>query len=425
MEKAVHDVTLKSLLAAEQERQEHECNLIASENYASPAVLEASASVATNKYAEGYPGHRYYAGCAIVDKIEQIAIERAKKLFNAEHVNVQPHAGSQANLAVYYALLKPGDTILGMSLAEGGHLTHGHKVNFSGRLFNSVQYKVDPTTECLDYDEIERIALETKPKLIICGASAYARTIDFARFSAIAAKVDAYLLADIAHIAGLIAAGLHPNPFPHADVVTTTTHKTLRGPRGGMIMCKQAYAQEIDKAVMPGTQGGPFMHAIAAKAVAFHEALQPEFVTYQKQVIANAQALAAQLETRGYRMVTGGTDNHLLVVDVRSKQINGLIAEQVLQKIGITASRSCIPFDPEKPWITSGIRFGTPAITTRGMGTTEMADIAAYIDQAIMQRDNPETLEALRNKVMALCKAFPIYEASWVDTSSVQKQPTP
>lgn len=404
------DTKIQSLIAAEQERLENELNLIASENYASPAVLAATGSVLTNKYAEGYPQHRYYAGCRVVDEVEAIAIERAKQLFNAEHANVQPHAGSQANMAVYFALLQPGDTILGMSLAEGGHLTHGHKINFSGQFYTSVQYKVHPETELLDYDEIEELALEHKPKLIVCGASAYSRIIDFKRLSEIAKRVGAYLHADIAHIAGLIAAGLHPNPFPYADVVTSTTHKTLRGPRGGLILCKKELAQKIDKAIMPGTQGGPFMHVIAAKAIAFAEAQTPAFVEYQKQVIKNAQTLAYALQRKGFHIVSGGTDNHLFIVDVRSKQINGLQAQEILQKIGITASRSCIPFDPEKPWITSGIRFGTPAVTTRGMQQDEMQDLANYIDQALSNYESENMLAQLKQKVTALCKAFPIYE---------------
>ncbi len=403
------DPKINQLIQAEHERLEQELNLIASENYTSLAVLQATGSVMTNKYAEGYPGQRYYAGCNIVDQAENIARERAKKLFKAEHANVQPHAGSQANMAAYFALLEPGDTILGMSLAEGGHLTHGHKVNFSGQFYNSIQYKVHPETEQLDYDDIEKLALEHEPKLIVCGASAYSRIIDFERLGNIAKKVNAYLLADIAHIAGLVAAGLHPNPFPHADVVTTTTHKTLRGPRGGMILCKKELAQKIDKAIMPGTQGGPFMHVIAAKAVAFAEALTPAFVDYQKQIIANAQTLADELAKRGMRIVSGGTDNHLFIVDVRSKNINGLQAEQALQKIGITISRSCIPFDPEKPWITSGIRLGTPAVTTRGMCEDEMVDIALYIDQALTHHEDEATLAKLKIKVATLCKTFPIY----------------
>ena len=405
------DAKIQSLIAAEQERLENELNLIASENYTSPAVLAATGSVLTNKYAEGYPHQRYYAGCRVVDEVEAIAIERAKQLFNAEHANVQPHAGSQANMAVYFALMQPGDTILGMSLAEGGHLTHGHKINFSGQFYTSIQYKVNPETELLDYDEIEELALEHKPKLIVCGASAYSRIIDFKRLGEIAKKVGAYLHADIAHIAGLIAAGLHPNPFPHADVVTSTTHKTLRGPRGGLILCKKELAQKIDKAIMPGTQGGPFMHVIAAKAIAFAEAQTPAFVEYQKQIIKNAQTLAFALQKKGYHIVSGGTDNHLFIVDVRSKNINGHQAQEILQKIGITASKSCIPFDPEKPWITSGIRLGTPAVTTRGMMQDEMQDLAQYIDQAFTNYENEHTLAQLKQKVTALCKAFPIYQA--------------
>lgn len=410
------DCKVQSLITAEQERLEQELNLIASENYTSSAVMAATGSVLTNKYAEGYPHHRYYAGCRVVDEIEALAIERAKELFQAEHVNVQPHSGSQANMAVFFALLEPGDTILGMNLAEGGHLTHGHKINFSGKYYKSVQYKVHPETELLDYHEIEELALEHKPKLIICGASAYSRIIDFARLSDIAKKVGAYLLADIAHIAGLIAAGLHPNPFPYADVVTSTTHKTLRGPRGGLIMCKKELASAIDKAIMPGTQGGPFMHVIAAKAIAFAEAQTAEFVEYQKQVIKNAQTLAFALQKKGFHIISGGTDNHLFIVDVRSKQINGLQAQEALQKIGITASKSCIPFDPEKPWVTSGIRLGTPAVTTRGMKQEEMQELAGYIDQALTNYMNEGLLNQLKIKVSLLCKLFPIYRSTATST---------
>jgi glycine hydroxymethyltransferase len=410
MSKPNRDLLIEALINKEQQRLESELNLIASENYTSPEVMKVTGSVLTNKYAEGYSGHRYYAGCQVIDEVEELAIARAKQLFNTEHVNVQPHSGSQANMAVYFALLKPGDTILGMSLAEGGHLTHGHKVNFSGQFYNSVHYKVNPSTEMLDYDEIERLAQEHKPKLIVCGASAYARTIDYERIANVAKSVDAYSMADIAHIAGLIAAGLHPNPFPHIDVVTSTTHKTLRGPRGGLIMCKKELATAIDKAIMPGTQGGPFMHVIAAKAVAFHEALQDDFVIYQKQVLDNAQTLVAELQAKEYRIVSGGTDNHLFVIDLRNKNINGKIAETALQKAGITISRSCIPFDPEKPWITSGIRIGTPAITTRGMKTQEMIDIANYIDKALTHHDNDTILNAIKTKVMTLCAQFPIYQ---------------
>ncbi len=418
------DIRIKQLLQAEGKRLESELNLIASENYTSREVMETMGSVATNKYAEGYPGQRYYGGCQVVDQIELLAIERAKKLFNAEHANVQPHSGSQANMAVYFALLNPGDTILGMSLAEGGHLTHGHKVNFSGKYYNSIQYKVNPETEILDYDEIEQLAEKHKPKILVCGASAYSRTFDYERLGAIAKKVDAYFMADIAHVAGLIATGLHPNPFAYADVATSTTHKTLRGPRGGLILCKKELANAIDKAIMPGTQGGPFMHIIAAKAVAFHDALQPEFVDYQKQVITNAQTLAQALERKGYRIVSGGTDNHLFIVDLRNKNVTGLEAEQALQKIGITISRSCIPFDPEKPWITSGIRLGTPAVTTRGMTVPQMQEIADYIDQAIIHRNDDKKLNQIKQRVMGLCALFSIYQTEQVQPTYVSKYPT-
>ncbi len=403
------DPALATIISNEARRQETTIDLIASENYAPPAVLEATGSVLTNKYAEGYPGKRYYAGCEWVDAAEQLAIERCKKLFNAEHANVQPHAGSQANMAAYMAVLKPGDTIMGMSLAEGGHLTHGHAVNFSGTIYKSVQYTLNRDTEMLDFDAIERLAHEHKPKLIITGASAYSRIIDFARFAAIAQSVGALLLADIAHIAGLVAAKLHPNPFPHADLVTSTTHKTLRGPRGGLVMCKAQYAQQVDKAIMPGTQGGPFMNSIAAKAVAFYLALEPAFVEYQQQIINNAQAMAQAFSDLGYRVVAGGTDNHLFVLDVRSKNITGLEAEQALSHAGITVSRSCIPFDPQKPWITSGIRLGTPAITTRGMKTEHMQDIAALIDEVIRHHDNQTIVANIKQRVERMCKEFPIY----------------
>lgn len=403
------DTSLFDLLDTELERQKTTLNLIASENYTSKEVLRATGSVLTNKYAEGYPGKRYYAGCEIIDEVEKLAIERCKKLFNAEHANVQPHAGSQANMAAFFAVLQPGDTILGMGLAEGGHLTHGHPVNFSGVFYNVVQYKVHPQTEQLDYDEIERLALEHKPKLIIAGASAYSKTIDFQRFGAIAKKVGALLMCDIAHIAGLVAAGLHPNPFPHADIVTSTTHKTLRGPRGGIIMCKQELAQAIDKAVMPGTQGGPFMNIIAAKAVAFHEALSEEFKIYQEQIIKNARHLASALQAKEYRIVTGGTDNHLFIVDLRNKNISGKDAEIALDRAGITLSRSCIPFDPAKPWITSGIRIGTPAITTRGMKEPEMELIAEFIDQIIIHHKDEGKLAQLKAQIAQFCSGFSIY----------------
>lgn len=404
------DSAIFDLIDREQHRQEHTINLIASENYTSKEVMRASASPLTNKYAEGYAGKRYYAGCEVIDDVERIAIARCKELFNAEHANVQPHAGSQANMAAYFAVLKPGDTILGMSLAEGGHLTHGHPVNFSGSIYNVVQYKVHPETHLLDFDEIEKLALEHKPKLIVCGASAYSRTIDFARFAAIAKKVGALLMADIAHIAGLVAAGLHPSPFPHADIATSTTHKTLRGPRGAIILCKKELAAAVDKAVMPGTQGGPFMNVIAAKAVAFHEALDSSFIRYQEQVIMNAKALAKNLQDKGYDIVAGGTDNHLFIVDLRSKKVSGRATELALQKAGITCSRSCIPFDPAKPWITSGVRFGTPGLTTRGMGVAQMAQVADFVDRAIMQHADEDALNAIKQEVETLCAQFPIYK---------------
>jgi glycine hydroxymethyltransferase len=383
------DPFIAQLITAQEAYIASSINLIASENYPSKAVQEAQASILTAKYAEGYPGKRYYAGCAIVDTIELCAIERCKQLFNAEHVNVQPHAGCQANIAIYFAVLKPGDTILGMSLTAGGHLTHGHPVNFSGTYFKSVQYGVNRETELLDYDEIETLAQKHKPRLIIVGASAYSRTIDYARMAIIARSVNAYLLADIAHIAGLIATGLHPSPIPHADFVTSTTHKTLRGPRGGLIMCKKQYANIIDRAVIPGTQGGPFMHTIAAKAVAFHEALQPAFIDYQKQVCRNAQIMAHQFQKYGYRIVSNGTDNHLFIVDLRSIGITGHDAQMLLEKNNILVSKSCVPFDPTKPWITSGIRIGTPAITTQGATEQELLAIVDTIDQLLKYNQHP------------------------------------
>lgn len=402
------DTRLFTLIENEKKRQETTINLIASENYASQEVLAAAGSVLTNKYAEGYPKKRYYAGCSVIDDVEQLAIERCKELFDAEHANVQPHAGSQANMAAYFAVINPGDTILGMSLAEGGHLTHGHPISFSGRLYNSIQYKVDPKTETIDYEAVAQLANTHKPKLIIAGASAYSRIIDFEKFAHIAHNAGALLLADIAHIAGLIATGLHPNPFPHADIVTSTTHKTLRGPRGGLIMCKNTLAEKIDKAVMPGLQGGPFMNVIAAKAVTFHEASLPSFTTYQQQIITNAQQMAHTLKNLGYRIVADGTDNHLLIVDLHSKSINGKKAEQALDDAGITVSRSCIPYDTEKPWITSGIRLGTPAITTRGMREKEIVQIAQFIDTVITHADDETTLKKIREQVAKLCAQFPI-----------------
>ena len=402
------DTRIASLLKKEEGRQQSTINLIASENYASEQVREACASVPTNKYAEGYPGKRYYAGCEVVDEIELLAIERCKKLFNAEHANVQAHAGSQANNAAFFAVLNPGDTILGMSLAEGGHLTHGHPVNFSGRLYTVVQYKVDPETGYIDMDEVAQLAREHKPKLIIAGASAYSRIFDFKRFGEIAREVGALFLADIAHISGLVATGLHPNPFPHADIATSTTHKTLRGPRGGLIMCKKELATAIDKAVMPGSQGGPFMNVIAAKAIAFHEALNPKFKAYQEQVIANARQMVKTLQALDYKIITDGTDNHLFIVDLRNKMLSGRDAESALDKAGITTSRSCIPFDPSKPWITSGIRVGTPAITTRGMKEKEATQIVQLINEAIIHRQNDAKLAEIKLQVQQLCATFPI-----------------
>ncbi len=398
----ITDPALASLIEQEETRQTTGINLIASENYTHPAVLEVTGSVLTNKYAEGYPGKRYYGGCEFVDKVELLAIERCKELFGAEHVNVQPHAGSQANMAVYTAILKPGDTIMGMSLAAGGHLTHGHTVNFSGTLYNTIQYSVDPQTELIDYKVVEELALHHKPKLIIAGASAYSRIIDFERFAAIAHKVGAYFMADIAHIAGLIAVGLHPSPVPYADFVTSTTHKTLRGPRGGFIMCKAEFKDALDRAIMPGTQGGPAMHTIAAKAVAFHLAQQPEFKQYQQQIIANAQAMVETFKERGYRIVSGGTDNHLFILDLRSKHITGKAAETALEQAGVSVSRSAIPNDPEKPWITSGIRIGTPAITTRGLKEKEAQTIASFIDEVLTYHTDTQKLASIKNHVSTL-----------------------
>lgn len=402
------DQEIFNIIEREQQRQEETINLIASENYVSQTVMAATGSVLTNKYAEGYPGKRYYPGCVFVDQAENLAIERCKKLFKADHANVQPHSGSQANMAVYFSLLQPGDTILGMSLAAGGHLTHGHGVNFSGTLFKSVQYTVNRETEQLDFNEIEKLAHEHKPKLIVCGASAYSRTIDFEKLSIIAKSVNALLLADIAHIAGLVATGLHPSPIACADFVTSTTHKTLRGPRGGLIMSSAEHALKIDRAIMPGMQGGPLMNTIAAKAVAFGEALQPEFVEYQKQIIKNAQALANELQALSYRIVAGGTDNHLFIVDLTSKNITGLQADNALEKAGINITRSCIPFDTQKPWITSGIRIGSPAVTTRGMKETDMVAIAHLIDDVITHHDNDVVLAAIKVKVRNMCARFPL-----------------
>ncbi len=403
------DPEIAEILSAELKRQQNGIELIASENFPSVAVLEAQRSVLTNKYAEGYPARRYYGGCDIVDKAEVLAIERAKALFGAEHANVQPHAGSQANMAAYLALINPGDKVLGMDLAQGGHLTHGYKINFSGRLFQIASYGVRKEDERIDYEALAKTAREFRPKLIIAGASAYPRLIDFEKFGAIAKEVGAYFLVDMAHIAGLVAAGLHPNPFPHADVVTTTTHKTLRGPRSGMILSKAEFAKKIDSSVFPGTQGGPLMHVIAAKAVAFREAATPEFKQYQKQVVQNAAAMAKEFQRNGFRVVSGGTDNHLMLVDVFSKGYTGQEAENVLGGIDITINKNQIPFDTQPPMKSSGIRVGSPAATTRGMDEAAMTEVANIICKALEHKDDAAKLAALREQVHALCAKFPLY----------------
>jgi glycine hydroxymethyltransferase len=392
----------------EKKRQHTHLELIASENIASKAVLEAMGSVMTDKYAEGYPAKRYYGGCENMDVVESLAIERAKQLFGAEHANVQPHSGAQANQAVYSVVLQPGDTFLAMDLSMGGHLTHGSPVNFSGTLYRAVHYGVRPDTEEIDYDQVRDLARQHRPKLIVAGASCYPRIIDCAAFREIADEVGAKLLVDMAHIAGLVAAGEHPSPIPYADFVTTTTHKTLRGPRGGMILCKAEYAQAIDKAVFPGMQGGPLMHMIAAKAVCFKEALQPEFKVYQAQIRRNARALANGLAQRGFRLVSGGTDNHLMLIDLRPQKLTGRKAQVVLDSVHITVNRNMIPFDPEKPFVTSGIRLGTPAVTTRGMAEPEMQLIAALIARTLEAPEDTERLEAVRREVLALCDQFPV-----------------
>lgn len=403
------DPQIAAAIQAELDRQRHKIELIASENFVSPAVLEAMGTVLTNKYAEGYPGRRYYGGCEHVDVVEQLAIDRAKQLFGADHANVQPHSGAQANTAVYYACLEPGDTVLGMNLAHGGHLTHGSPVNFSGRTYRFVAYGVDPKTHRIDYDAVEALAREHRPKLIVAGASAYPRIIDFARLREIADAVGALLMVDMAHIAGLVAAGLHPSPVPYADFVTTTTHKTLRGPRGGMILCKAEHAKAIDKAVFPGIQGGPLMHIIAAKAVAFGEALQPSFREYSERIVANAKALALALMDRGFKLVSDGTDNHLMLVDVRSVGLTGKEAERRLDDVGITVNKNAIPFDPEKPTVTSGIRLGTPAVTTRGMDTAAMVEIADII-RLVLTDDSEAARAEARDRVRKLCEQYPLYE---------------
>jgi glycine hydroxymethyltransferase len=404
------DPLISNLINDERLRQEHELNLIASENYTPAAVLQATGSLLTNKYAEGYPGKRYYGGCQFVDQVETAAIERCKQLFGAEHANVQPHSGSQANMGVYMAALKPGDTIMGMSLAAGGHLTHGHNISFSGTFYKTVQYGVNPETELLDYDAIQAMAHEHKPKIIVAGASAYSRTLDFERFATIAQSVNALLLVDMAHIAGLVAAGVHPSPVPYADFVSSTTHKTLRGPRSGFVLCKQQHGAALDKAIMPGIQGGPFMHVIAAKAVGFKLAMEEDFKRDQRQTVTNAQTLAQAFKDLGYRIVSGGTDNHLFMLDLRNQNITGLQAEQILANVGISINRNAIPFDPQKPWITSGIRLGTPALTTRGMKEQEMLLIANLIDEALKTRDDLSKAKNIKAAVQNLCKQFPIYE---------------
>jgi glycine hydroxymethyltransferase len=405
---AQRDSKAAQILSLEAERQASTINLIASENHASRAVLEAQSSVLTDKYAEGYPGHRYYGGCVYIDEIENLAIERAKKLFKAEHANVQAHSGSQANMAAYSILLEHGDAVMGMSLSHGGHLTHGSEVNFSGKWYNFVPYGVNPKTEMLNYDEIEKLALEHKPKLIIAGASSYSRIIDFDRLRYIADKVGAKLLVDMAHIAGIIAAGLHPSPVPYAQVTTATTQKTLRGPRGGFILCDKELASAIDAAVFPGMQGGPFMHIIAAKAVCFFEAMQPEFVDYQKSVLENARVLASELQRYGLRIVSGGTDNHIVPVDLSPQGISGKDAEEALGAAGISVNRNTIPFDPKPPLITSGIRLGTPAVTTRGFGIEEMKRIASLIVKVLSTSGDKRAQEQVHQEVRELCRQFPI-----------------
>lgn len=406
---AVCDPEIAAAIGEELGRQRNKIELIASENFVSPAVMEAMGSVLTNKYAEGYPGHRYYGGCEYVDKVETLAIERAKKLFGAEHANVQAHSGANANTAVYFAFLQPGDTIMGMNLSQGGHLSHGSPVNISGKYYNVVPYGVTHETERIDYDEFARIAREAQPKLIVAGASAYPRVIDFERMAEIAHSVGAIFMVDMAHIAGLVAAGLHPSPVPYADIVTTTTHKTLRGPRGGLILCKEKYAKQIDKAIFPGVQGGPLMHVIAAKAVALGEALKPEFKEYAKQIIANCQALAEGLIAEGFRLVSGGTDNHLLLVDVRGQKMTGKTAEHLLDEVGVTCNKNTIPFDPESPFVTSGIRLGTAAVTTRGFKEADMKEVAAIIGLVLNNPEDAEKQAEAAQRVAVLCAKYPMY----------------
>lgn len=402
-----NDTEIYDLIQKELKREQDGIELIASENIASEAVMEAMGSYLTNKYAEGYPGKRYYGGCYVVDEIEDIARNRAKELFGADHANVQPHSGSQANMAVYFTVLKPGDTVLGMDLSNGGHLTHGASVNFSGKLFNFISYGLNSETETIDYDKVRELAIENKPKLIVAGASAYSRTIDFAKFKEICDEVGALFMVDMAHIAGLVAAGLHPSPVPYADFVTSTTHKTLRGPRGGLVLCKEKYAKDLDKNIFPGMQGGPLMHVIAAKAVCFKEALDPSFKEYMSQVVKNCKALCDELQKKDFKLVSGGTDNHLILVDLTNKDITGKEAEHLLDSIGITLNKNTVPNEQRSPFVTSGVRIGTPAVTTRGFKEEDMKVVADIIDQAIKNKDGD--LTELSNKVKALCKKHPIY----------------
>jgi len=403
------DPDIANAIASETARQAEGLELIASENFVSSAVLEAAGSVMTNKYAEGYPGKRYYGGCEFVDVAEALAIARAKALFGADHVNVQPHSGAQANMSVYLTLLKPGDTVLGMNLAHGGHLTHGHPLNFSGKLYTIVPYGVRQDDERIDYDAFEKLAEQHQPKMIIAGASAYPRVIDFARMGAAARRVGAPLMVDMAHIAGLVAGGVHPSPVPHAEFVTTTTHKTLRGPRGGMVLCRESYAKDLDRTVFPGVQGGPLMHIIAAKAVCFKEAASPEFAAYQKQIVKNAARLSSALIGSGFRIVSGGTDNHIVLVDVFSKGITGKVAEAALGRAGITVNKNAIPFDRNPPMVASGIRLGTPAVTTRGMGEVEMDHIAGFISRVLASPEDGGALAMVKTEVEQLCRKFPLY----------------
>jgi glycine hydroxymethyltransferase len=403
------DAEIDRAIKNELHRQNSGLELIASENFVSRAVLQAAGSVLTNKYAEGYPGKRYYGGCEFVDVAESLAIARSKELFGADHANVQPHSGAQANMAVYFTLLKPGDTVLGMNLAHGGHLTHGHPLNFSGKLYNIVPYGVRKEDERIDYDELERLAHEHKPKMIMVGASAYPRVIDFARIGAVGKAIGAPVVTDMAHIAGLVAAKVHPSPVPHSDFVTTTTHKTLRGPRGGLVLCRSDYAKDLDRTIFPGIQGGPLMHIIAAKAVCLKEAMEPAFVDYQKQIVANAARLASALSSAGFRLVSGGTDTHLMLVDVFSRGLTGKVAEAALGKAGITVNKNAIPFDQNPPMVASGIRIGTPAVTSRGMREAEMDRIAEFITRALTSPEDDAALGRVRTEVEALCRKFPLY----------------